>query len=138
MRERADFSGTTEQVKRNHCDEDQTNDAKMLPARCPRRTKKRCGLLAIATRPRSAKNARDKFDRQIADGNTVLNPDFKEFIQSLNDNGVRYLVVGGYAVALHGHPRYTKDLDVWLEMGPENAANLVRALEQLREESQAR
>jgi hypothetical protein len=37
----------------------------------------------------------------------VLNQDFKEFIQSLNDNRVRYLVVGGYAVALHGHPRYT-------------------------------
>ncbi|MEI2689098.1 MAG: hypothetical protein V9H69_05040 [Anaerolineae bacterium] len=40
-----------------------------------------------------------------------LSPDFKEFLQSLNDNNVRYLVVGGYAVALHGHPRYTKDLD---------------------------
>jgi hypothetical protein len=46
----------------------------------------------------------------------VLNQDFKEFIGSLNDNGVRYLVVGGYAVALHGNPRYTKDMDVWVEM----------------------
>ncbi len=45
-------------------------------------------------------------------GNTMLNQDFKEFIQSLNDNAVRYLVVGGYAVALHGHPRYTKDIDI--------------------------
>jgi len=59
----------------------------------------------------------------------VLNQDFKEFIQSLNDNHVRYLVVGGYAVALHGHPRYTKDIDIWIEMKPENAANLVAALE---------
>ncbi len=42
-------------------------------------------------------------------GNTVLNQDFKEFIQSLNANNVRYLVIGGYAVAFHGHPRYTKD-----------------------------
>jgi hypothetical protein len=41
----------------------------------------------------------------------VLNRDFREFIQSLNDKKVRYLVVGGYAVAFHGHPRYTKDLD---------------------------
>jgi predicted nucleotidyltransferase len=41
----------------------------------------------------------------------VLNRDFKEFIQSLNDNHVRYLIVGGYAVAFHGHPRYTKDID---------------------------
>jgi predicted nucleotidyltransferase len=59
----------------------------------------------------------------------VLNQDFKEFIQSLNDNHVRYLVVGGYAVALHGHPRYTRDMDIWIEMKPENAANLVTALE---------
>ena len=60
----------------------------------------------------------------------MLNQDFKEFIQSLNDNQVRYLIVGGYAVALHGHPRYTKDLDVWIESNPENAANLVKALQQ--------
>ncbi len=60
----------------------------------------------------------------------MLNQDFKEFIQSLNDNQVRYLVIGGYAVALHGHPRYTKDLDVWIEMTPENAAKMVKALEQ--------
>jgi hypothetical protein len=39
-------------------------------------------------------------------------------------------VVGGYAVALHGHPRYTRDLDVWVEIDPENAANVVRAMEQ--------
>jgi len=59
----------------------------------------------------------------------VLNPDFKEFIQSLSDNQVRYLVVGGYAVAVHGYPRYTKDLDVWIEMTRENAEKLVKALE---------
>lgn len=60
----------------------------------------------------------------------MLNQDFKEFIQSLNDNGVRYLVVGGYAVALHGYPRYTKDMDVWVEMTPENASKIVKALDQ--------
>lgn len=60
----------------------------------------------------------------------MLSPSFKEFIQSLNDNRVRYLVVGGYAVAVHGHPRYTKDLDVWIEASPENAAKMVKALEQ--------
>ena len=60
----------------------------------------------------------------------MLNQDFREFIQSLNDNQVRYLVVGGYAVAFHGNPRYTKDLDVWIEMSPENAAKAVKALEQ--------
>jgi len=60
----------------------------------------------------------------------VLNLDFKEFIQSLNANHVHYLVVGGYAVALHGHPRYTKDMDVWIEPSPDNAANTVKALDQ--------
>jgi len=42
--------------------------------------------------------------------------------------GVRYLVVGGYAVAFHGYPRYTKDLDVWIDRAPDNAANMVKAL----------
>lgn len=60
----------------------------------------------------------------------LLNPDFKEFIELLNNNDVRYLVVGGYAVALHGHPRYTKDIDIWIELTPENADRVVQALEQ--------
>jgi predicted nucleotidyltransferase len=60
----------------------------------------------------------------------VLNQDFREFIQSLNDNHVRYLIVGGYAVAFHGHPRYTKDIDVWIEISAGNASNMVAALEQ--------
>jgi hypothetical protein len=59
-----------------------------------------------------------------------MNQDFREFIQSLNNNQVRYLVIGGYAVAFHGYPRYTKDLDIWIEPNPENATNLLNALEQ--------
>ena len=59
----------------------------------------------------------------------MLNQDFKEFIQSLNENNVRYLVIGGYAVAFHGHPRYTKDIDFWIGMSKENAINMVKALE---------
>jgi hypothetical protein len=51
----------------------------------------------------------------------MLSRDFREFIELLNENSVRYLVVGGYAVAFHGHPRYTKDLDVWVELSPDNA-----------------
>ncbi|RZM76065.1 DUF6036 family nucleotidyltransferase [Leptolyngbya iicbica] len=58
----------------------------------------------------------------------MLNPDFKEFIQLLNANQVRYLVIGGYAVALHGYPRYTKDIDIWIEMTPENAENMMKVL----------
>ena len=63
-------------------------------------------------------------------GNMVLNQDFREFIESLNDNNVRYLIIGGYAVAFHGHPRYTKDLDVWIWISQENAASMVKALDQ--------
>jgi len=43
-------------------------------------------------------------------------------------NSVRYLVVGGYAVALHGYPRYTKDPDVWIEPSSQNAQNVLKAL----------
>jgi len=60
----------------------------------------------------------------------VLNQDFREFVQLLNDNQVRYLVIGGYAVALHGYPRYTKDIDIWIEMSANNATRLVAALAQ--------
>jgi hypothetical protein len=57
-----------------------------------------------------------------------LNQDFKEFIELLNANGVKYLVVGGYAVAFHGHPRYTKDLDFWIWADPDNAERLIKTL----------
>ena len=58
----------------------------------------------------------------------MLSRDFKEFIESLNASNVRYLVVGGYAVALHGYVRYTKDLDVWIEPKFQNANNVLSAL----------
>ena len=58
----------------------------------------------------------------------MLSRDFKEFIESLNASNVRYLVVGGYAVALHGYVRYTKDLDVWIEPKLQNANNVLSAL----------
>ncbi|MGI9173888.1 MAG: hypothetical protein ACR2GR_01025 [Rhodothermales bacterium] len=61
-------------------------------------------------------------------GPMVLSPDFREFVALLNAHEVRYLVVGGYAVAFHGHPRYTKDLDVWIDRDPANAARLLLAL----------
>ncbi len=59
----------------------------------------------------------------------MLSRDFSEFIELLNEHEVRYLVVGGYAVAFHGHPRYTKDLDIWIEISPENAERVIKALE---------
>ncbi|NBC18541.1 MAG: hypothetical protein GVY18_14640 [Bacteroidetes bacterium] len=59
----------------------------------------------------------------------TIAPDFREFAACLNAREVRYLIVGGYAVAFHGHPRYTKDLDVWIERTPENVRKLLRALD---------
>lgn len=59
----------------------------------------------------------------------MLSKDFKEFVALLNENDVKYLVVGGYAVALHGHPRYTNDLDVWIKMSPDNADKVLKVLE---------
>jgi hypothetical protein len=59
----------------------------------------------------------------------MLNKDFREFIESLNSNKVKYLVLGGYAIAFHGHPRYTKDLDIWLELSEDNAENVMKALD---------
>jgi predicted nucleotidyltransferase len=55
----------------------------------------------------------------------IMDRNFKEFIQLLNKNRVKYLVVGGYAVALHGHPRYTKDLDIWIYVNTTNAEILI-------------
>lgn len=60
----------------------------------------------------------------------VLNKDFREFIELLNLNNVKYLIVGGYAVGFHGYPRYTKDLDVWIMVSEENAGNILKALQQ--------
>lgn len=59
----------------------------------------------------------------------ILNEDFKEFIQLLNENKVQYLIIGGYAVALHGYPRYTKDIDIWVEGTPNNAKRILKTLE---------
>lgn len=44
----------------------------------------------------------------------MINKDFRRFIELLNKNNVRYLVVGGYALAFHGFPRYTKGIDFWV------------------------
>jgi hypothetical protein len=60
----------------------------------------------------------------------MLTHDFKEFAELLNLNQVEYLVVGGYALAAYGHPRYTGDLDFWVGTQPANADKLLVALQQ--------
>jgi predicted nucleotidyltransferase len=58
----------------------------------------------------------------------LLTDDFKEFLRLLNANRVEYLLVGGYAVGLHGYPRATIDLDVWVQPTPVNAERILQAL----------
>ncbi len=57
-----------------------------------------------------------------------ISQDFKEFIELLNKHKVEYLVVGGYAVAMYGYPRYTGDIDFWVKPNQQNAKNLILAL----------
>lgn len=56
------------------------------------------------------------------------NPDFSDLFAALNAEAAEYLLVGGYALAVHAAPRYTRDLDVWVNPTPENAARVHRAL----------
>jgi len=65
--------------------------------------------------------------------NSIMDPrsltrDFREFLQYLNAREVDYLVIGGHAVAYHGYPRATMDLDVWVAVDQENASRLAEAL----------
>jgi predicted nucleotidyltransferase len=57
-----------------------------------------------------------------------LQKDLREFIVSLNSNGVEYLIVGGFALAFHGYPRYTGDIDIFIRTTPENARKLERVI----------
>lgn len=59
-----------------------------------------------------------------------LPKDFKEFLQLLNSKRIEYLVIGGYAVALHGYPRATGDMDIWIAISENNACSLVEALKE--------
>lgn len=59
-----------------------------------------------------------------------LNEDFAEFARLLEQADVRYLICGGYSVALHGFPRYTGDIDFFVAVSSENASKLVTVFEQ--------
>ena len=56
----------------------------------------------------------------------MLPDPFKKFIELLEENEVKFLVVGGYAVSAHGYPRYTGDLDIFVAIDPDSAAGVVR------------
>ena len=59
-----------------------------------------------------------------------LPQDFRDFLRLLDAEGVEYLLIGGYAVAYHGFPRATEDIDLWVASSPQNADRIVKALKQ--------
>ena len=59
---------------------------------------------------------------------SVLNDDWRDFLAALDANHVEYMLVGGVALGVHGHVRYTRDLDVWFRGSEQNADRLIAAL----------
>jgi len=58
----------------------------------------------------------------------MLNEDYKDMLLALSEEEVRFLLVGAYALAAHGYPRATMDIDIWVMPSPQNADSLLRAL----------
>ena len=57
-----------------------------------------------------------------------ISSDYRDLLSIFNAAGVRYVIVGGYAVMIHTEPRYTKDLDIWVDRSDANAQALFKAL----------
>ncbi|MBA7490479.1 hypothetical protein ES702_01017 [subsurface metagenome] len=53
---------------------------------------------------------------------------FKEFIALLNRNNVRYLIIGGFAYSFYAEPRFTKDIDIFIELSKENAEKIIKTI----------
>lgn len=60
----------------------------------------------------------------------IFQDDFQDFIKALNDQEVKYILVGGFAVILHGHARVTGDMDIWVERTEVNYHKLLEAFKQ--------
>ena len=58
----------------------------------------------------------------------MLNEDYKDMLHALSDEKVKFLLVGAYALAAHGYPRATMDIDIWIMPSPQNADAVLRAL----------
>jgi len=58
----------------------------------------------------------------------MFEPDFVDFIELLNKHSVEYLVVGAHALAFHGRPRHTGDLDVWIKKSDDNAEKMLNVI----------
>jgi len=62
----------------------------------------------------------------------IFNVDFQDFIRCLNDANVEYMLVGGYAVIIHGYNRTTGDLDIWVDRTAENYKKLAKAFDKFQ------
>ena len=62
----------------------------------------------------------------------IFNEDFRDFISALNDTNVKYILVGGYSVILHGYSRTTGDMDIWVDRTAENYSKLLLAFHQFK------
>jgi hypothetical protein len=58
----------------------------------------------------------------------TLAHDFEDFVKLLNQHKVEYMVVGGYALAFHGKPRHTGDLDIWINVSEKNATQMLKVI----------
>lgn len=58
----------------------------------------------------------------------MLNEDYRDILHALSDEKVRFILVGAYALAAHGYPRATMDIDIWVTPSPDNAEAVLRAL----------
>ena len=59
----------------------------------------------------------------------ILNSDYRDILHALSERRVKFLLVGAYAMAAHGYPRSTMDIDLWVMPDPENAHLVLKALE---------
>ena len=58
----------------------------------------------------------------------MTNRDFRDLLAELSAHDVQFLIVGGYAVTFHARPRFTKDLDIWVDPSPDNSVRVFAAL----------
>jgi predicted nucleotidyltransferase len=58
----------------------------------------------------------------------MLNTDYREMLQLLLEEQVKFIIVGAYALGAHGYPRATGDIDIWVEPSPDNAKKVIRTL----------
>lgn len=58
----------------------------------------------------------------------MLNEDYRDILQALSDEKVKFILIGAYALAAHGYPRATMDIDIWVMPSPDNAEAVLRAL----------